>query len=498
MYHVLLADDHFDQRELFRFLLEKRQEQWTIYEATNGKEALEFVETHPIDLLITDVQMPFISGIELAETIRRKNTTLPILFISGYDDFQYAKKALDLQAVNYLLKPINPQEFHTQVDELIHRVQEIKNNIRQQKRRRYQPILLKLLNGVSFDQLTPEDQKTIEELMAANTYLMTIDTSNYDTDELKDYLEIYEPPLIFVQTNVTRFVCLLSNVSKQQAQLFQRTFTQQLQATQIIDCTVRLSKSCPHPTALFRTYQQLHAHITHGFYQKTANEHLAQELPTNDSTQETKVMTELHDLLQQQNMEAITQLLATLFTQYEESATESPSIVKFFFARLYRILIDFLESNNIEVQNGFQSILEATAFIQLPPIFDDILTVVHHRFLNLNQTTNDYVRETKNYIWNHYSEELNLEVLATNVHLSPKYLSNLFKQEEAIGLIKYLNKVRIEKAQELLLTSHYRVREISQLVGFNSYSYFIKSFQKYTSVTPERYRKAKGMITHET
>ena len=59
MYHVLIADDHFDQRELLCFLLEKHSEKWIVYEAINGKEALDIFSKHPIDLLITDVQMPF-------------------------------------------------------------------------------------------------------------------------------------------------------------------------------------------------------------------------------------------------------------------------------------------------------------------------------------------------------------------------------------------------------------------------------------------------------
>jgi len=153
--------------------------------------------------------------------------------------------------------------------------------------------------------------------------------------------------------------------------------------------------------------------------------------------------------------------------------------------------------DSLNIQLGLQTILEATEFVQIAPALDDLMQLVEQRMEVLNKTTNDYVRETKNYIWNHYSEDLNLEILANNVHLAPKYLSDLFKREEKVGITKYLNEIRMERAKQLLVESHHRVGEISEMIGFNNYSYFIKSFQKYTGTTPDRFRKAKGKIAHE-
>ena len=149
-------------------------------------------------------------------------------------------------------------------------------------------------------------------------------------------------------------------------------------------------------------------------------------------------------------------------------------------------------------QQSLSKLLEATTFAEVYPLFEDLLAQIAQRIQTLNTTTNDYVREVKHYIFNHYGEELTLDILANNVHLTPKYLSDLFKREEQIGLTKYINQIRMEKAIELLTHSHHRVSEISQLVGFNSHSYFIRNFQKYTGQTPEKFRKAQRMsIVHE-
>ncbi|WP_414840596.1 response regulator transcription factor [Enterococcus saccharolyticus] len=497
MYHVLIADDHFDQRELLCFLLEKHSEKWIVYEAINGKEALDIFSKHPIDLLITDVQMPFSTGIELAETLRIQHQQLPILFISGYDDFTYAKKAFDLQAVNYLLKPINPEEFYLQLDKLMKAIQKTQIEQQQQQRIGQQDLLIKLFSGVSFEQLGPKEQNMAFSLLKTVTYFLTIDSNHDEAAKLENFLQFYKENTIIVRTSLTRFVYLLSTVTVQEAILKKRELLQQLQEHLGIEVTIEVSQRLQNPLEIYTIYEQHNEQITQKFYKKEKNIVLATKLPTKNIALEEKILNKIKKAIQQQNFELLQKRLSSLFSQYEQAASETPSIVKFFFATTYRTIVETVEINPKEVRSDLEKILDATSFIQIPKAFVKLLKLVEQRFNDLHTTTNEYVRETKNYMWNHYQEELNLEILANNVHLAPKYLSDLFKREEQIGITKYLNEIRMEKAKELLIHSHHRVREISQLVGFNSYSYFIKSFQKYTGVTPESFRKVKGQIPNE-
>lgn len=119
MYTVLIADDEIDERKLIRFLLQDFDIDFHILEASNGKEAYNLSQSNHIDILISDVQMPFYSGIELAEKIKETNPDIDVLFFSGYDDFSYIKAALSLKAVNYILKPVDPDEFHKYITEIV-------------------------------------------------------------------------------------------------------------------------------------------------------------------------------------------------------------------------------------------------------------------------------------------------------------------------------------------------------------------------------------------
>lgn len=122
MYTILIADDEADERTLIRFLLKNSGTPFHILEAANGKDALALAQKEHIDILLSDIQMPFINGIELAQKIKEQNPDIEVLFFSGYDDFSYVKAALFLRAVNYILKPVDPEEFQRVILEIINRM----------------------------------------------------------------------------------------------------------------------------------------------------------------------------------------------------------------------------------------------------------------------------------------------------------------------------------------------------------------------------------------
>lgn len=123
-YNMLIAEDELDEFELVVFLLKKmKMEQlFRIFHAKNGKQAIVYLENEKIDLLLTDVQMPFMNGLEIATAARKQNPELPILFFSCYDDFSYVKTALTVKACNYLLKPLEPEEFERSMHEALEQI----------------------------------------------------------------------------------------------------------------------------------------------------------------------------------------------------------------------------------------------------------------------------------------------------------------------------------------------------------------------------------------
>lgn len=120
MYRILLADDEMiERRVLLKKLKSRYQEECEFYEAENGREVLSIYEEKQIQIMLLDIEMPGITGIQAAEEIRKKDPNVCIIFLTAYDDFSYAKKAVSVHALDYLLKPCDEKELLLVVDAAI-------------------------------------------------------------------------------------------------------------------------------------------------------------------------------------------------------------------------------------------------------------------------------------------------------------------------------------------------------------------------------------------
>ena len=112
MITILIVDDEKLERRGIRFLLKREEGEFQILEATNGKDALGVLESNHVDILFSDVKMPYMNGLELTKAVREDHPDMEIVIFSGYNDFSYAREALRYGVVDYVLKPVDPEEFH--------------------------------------------------------------------------------------------------------------------------------------------------------------------------------------------------------------------------------------------------------------------------------------------------------------------------------------------------------------------------------------------------
>lgn len=123
MLTILIVDDEKLERRGIRFLLEQREDEFEILEAPNGKAACDILKRQSVDILFTDIKMPFMDGIELAGRARDLRPRIEMIIFSGYGEFEYARQAMRAGVENYVLKPVNPKEFHATLDELLEKIE---------------------------------------------------------------------------------------------------------------------------------------------------------------------------------------------------------------------------------------------------------------------------------------------------------------------------------------------------------------------------------------
>lgn len=496
MFHVLIIDDHLDQRELIRFLLTKHHSDWQITEADNGKDALAMFFKQRIDFIITDVKMPFITGIEFAEAIRKENTTVPILFISGYDQFDFVKKALTLQAVNYLLKPINPTEFNEQLDrlaDLLQQQQQADTKATWIATILRKDALTKLCHGINFSELTQDEQQQVAPLLTKKNYLLIFDLVNeaplQSQNTVKLLEELSHNPVIQVSPN--RFLLFCESSTDIEAFYKKATIQKQFTLNTEEKVSAFISQPIKEPQALYHVYQRLSQTISQTFYNTNNQPNSKIDLPTRTPLAELTFFQALTDLIHKNYYSDVVLLLRQTLEDYQRASLESPAIVKFFFANVYKQL---LEIGNIDLPHSKQTIkelLEATHFKIIDDLFDELFKQLTQRETLIKMDSSDYIREVKEYIFNYYADELTLETIAREINITPKYLSELFIKEEGLGISKFIKELRLTKAKELLTTSNKRIIDISQQTGFNNHSYFIKTFREAVGMTPDSYRKSK-------
>ena len=189
MLTILIVDDEKLERNGIKFLLKREKEEFRILEAANGKDALGVLASNHVDILFSDVKMPYMSGLELVCQVREKDRNMEIVIFSGYNDFSYAREALRYGVVDYVLKPVDPEEFSKTLSRVIENIRTREEE--KEQRERQIDYLIKYFFIEYLYASNTENVDKLEELTAGGCILsrcvrmILVSASNgfFETDE---------------------------------------------------------------------------------------------------------------------------------------------------------------------------------------------------------------------------------------------------------------------------------------------------------------------------
>lgn len=509
MHRILIVDDEKDERSVIRFLLNKYNFELDIEEAINGKEALSQLRKRSADILITDVKMPFIDGMELATKARSLYPDIQIIFFSGYDDFDFVKKALSLRAVNYILKPVKPAEFQNTISSVL---QDIKKLEKEQEQRETNTaflknhILYRLINKTPIDILKNEYPSINFSFLSDYSRLILMQFEEPFFDRLpreEDTLFFYEqlrkitPNYSYDCINLNPFqILLLFKEAGNNLVPYMHIATEiqkQIYSEYGINCYMSISKELLRPSEIPKLYDEVEQYLEDRFYYPDTYIY-----PIDTSIKENKEYLEEDEHLLQAIQTAIQyvdtfnfiQNMNKLFQKYHKKQEISHVYVRFVFSRLLQILCKSVPSYNEKaINNKIEAIYSCQHFSEI----EDILTYVQDEVIKKleeeEQSPKHVIHIVQQYINEHYGEDLSLNMLAEKVYLSSGYLSELFIQETGNGINKYIKNLRMEKAKALLLETNMKINDICKTVGYVNLSYFCRSFREHFGSSPEKYRQ---------
>lgn len=406
--------------------------------ASSAMEALDYLNEHPlgVDLVITDISMPGMDGLELIKKIREIRSDIEIVILSGYSEFEYARQGMRLGVNDYVLKPVNIEEMEAILSKLNEKLDSFE--MIYQSDFSVGNLYFALLG--SFDALHNLERYAVYEYGNETACIISVNSE----DEMMQILNDIPKGILVGVSSLTDKVDNHITLVREARLAYLSKFIYAEEKIYIyrptnFECAKKITKS------LINTYSQNYQNIF------SMLENMPKETAKNNLT--------IEDLTHIWNG------IAAFFIGKE-------SLCSGFNYYSADDLVDEYKNQN----EMFSYIAEASK--DTPEIFDD--DKLGKSFANMLV-----------YITNNYKTELYLKDLAQEFYLNMTYCCDLFRKHLNMTFHEYLTQIRMKKAKELLLSGEYTVTQISGMVGYLDTYYFSRVFKKYYGVAPKKFKDSK-------
>lgn len=483
-----------------------------IYLAEDGEQALRLFSEHDnVGLVMTDIQLPGFDGLELLRRMQQLRGDFQAVIISGHNDFQYARTAIQLGIEDYLLKPVDPEELRSALTRCI---DNLTRHVSQKQ----------ILSGILLDQIRevwgaslPEEAEslllTAEDRFfhAASFGILAFHVSGSEDVPLRDAMEqagrflsrSFSHFLVF--PIFERAFCAVVNLSGPEEDSFLGLAP--LMEGSLQECRtsgpVRVScGTAPKVGSIFQLNEAalqaegaLCGRFAPGPKRKTS---FSWEPPSPVSLKARSQVFQHCDALcaslRLPEIPAVEKDADALFSSF----FSYPNLLQALPACLRRIEL-FIQQELGEGAELSPSLIHALSRSDtLEELRENVkgeLLGFCRRRLKSRMATQDAVAQALEYMEKNYQKPLTLTVLANVVSLNYTYFSNIFKAKTGVSVIGYLQNLRIRKAKELLISTDDKIREIAHKTGFTDERYFEKLFKRCEGVTPSEYRESLASFT---
>lgn len=504
-------------------------------EASDGELAYPMIIKEKPDILITDIRMPFMDGLELCKLVKKELPNIKILILSGYDEFDYAKEAIRLGVTEYLLKPISSGkllEALNGVSESIRRekedkdlvrkyMEEMRENTEHEKQKFFEQMIAGNLSMA--DAL--ETGKKYEMNLSAGMYNLllfrfTLGKENRKSGELlgeAEYaIEKLTERLEYVfefQRGVEGWAFLLMADNEEQMSERVKELSKDLEEIMKNYSTIAYFGGIGQPVARLRELEEsfreaeraLAARFTMELNRIISVEdiRMAQNVDTLDDIEITsfgeieKTRTMLEKFLNNGAEDEIDEFVDVYINELPEENLKSVLIRQYIIMDAYIVMMSFCEkiegiegemqAQSEELKNSMktiQTLEEIKNYIRmlLKKIIGVRDTISGRRYSDIIEIAKDQIRKT------YMSDEISLNTIAAEVGMSPSYFSSIFSKEMGKTFVEYLTEIRMDRAKELLMCSSMKTSEIGYEVGYKDPHYFSYIFKKTQNCTPKEFR----------
>ncbi|WP_046176318.1 response regulator [Domibacillus indicus] len=504
---VIVDDDRIIRRSLSTAIPWEEHGFHLAGEAADGEKGMELIQKTNPQIVISDIKMPYMDGLEMAEKIKETNPHTKVILLTGFEDFSFAQKAISIRAFDYLLKPVDRGQLLGKVKEAWtewkreqKERQQLDDHLPMRQRQFIRPLLHKKADTAELNNQLKELQLDLQGPYFTVLLVRMDEPGGRHTEnsQLKEQIfsafQAHFTPGIMVEMRTDEFAAILSLPAEteewsEQVRSFQEKIRQLLHTT----VTITAGQVCPSLEHVPDAYSEAAAamefrHIVgkdRFFTIENISDSVQEEQPFLQAFTDSRLIenakmgmvSEVENFFSEERLEQMKRaylplqdiqvvsihLLVTLFQESGEWKKEM--------------------TRHVHEINTMQTIQEV--YEKLKELF---IQTAHASGAHLKK--HSVVDKAVAYIEEHFCEEdLTLQKTANYVHMNAAYLSTQFKAEKGVNFVDFLLELRMKKAMQLLRQEQLKIYEVANQVGYSNPQYFSICFKQYTNYSPGQFKK---------
>ena len=514
MVTVMVVDDEYLAREGM-----KRTVDWKaagcqlIGEAENAFEAMELTDRLKPDIIITDISMPGMNGLDMAKEIRARHVNCRFIIVTGYDQFEYAKAAVKINAVDFLLKPIDQSELLEAIQKAAQDIEKLKAEGAAVSEK----VLLEAMRVKFTDRNNMLQVLRLNKIYFKDVVIALMENDNYEKlvaagreieihDQKISIREViskrFDNRCFVVECHRDRIAAVLdvSAITNQEAFMEDLRLTQK-EIADTCNTTVTIGISSRNPLEnLNVAYSQSKNALANKMYSGKASINYYRETSSSNTTL-SKAIAEVKEgiklALKARDRHKVEELIRKLYFDIFKNNKAEEHVIRQTSIELVLLSTDTLKEFGIPVERvfgkNFNFYKHEAAMSTVKELYEMVTTYLLKILQVIREQKNEEeesgVEKAVEYIKEHFCEDLSLGEVAAKCYLSESYLSRRMKQVTGIGFTEYITKLRMEKAILCLKSPGIKITEVAARVGYPDYRYFSQIFKRYTGYVPSDFIK---------
>lgn len=512
---LIVDDEPIIRAGLKKYLDWKKFRIQIVGEASNGIEGVALAKELNPDILLVDIRMPYMNGLEMMEEILKSSPHVQVIVHSGYSDFKYAKEALSLGAVDYLLKPLQYDETVKVFQKCVEKLDTIQEE-RLKEKRHVQNMLLN-----DYDTVKEDLEGELETLR--NDYYGVIVFSHKNPGKLLssvdgsleviqeiivDYAESMDKPdfqyLSFIRNK--KLYCIYSYKDSESQSLNDHVQDIIQKIPDKDNVIVGLSTITSNINLISHRIKEAKHILRYKLLVPHKRVYHSNKLLKGDKvplflTEHQKNNLKYYFIKNQQN--SLQEFLDSVSKSIQKNESLTPQLLYAFIQEIVYYALKIIQDQDKKSYKDYTSDCATIDLLDKFSSMEEVINWLEDKLLQLMahyKTSHTKVltksqrlfKEIEVYVEEHLDEDITLNEIAEQFYYNPAYLSRLFKEQKGENFTTFITEKRMEYAKELLLNKGMKIKEISAMVGYKSYKYFVTVFNRTVGMTPKEYRKFGG------